>query len=166
MDTAQQKRAIIALSVMVPAVILCLWTGKRIFYSLSPSLGYRLFWLTPVNSGQEIQLGDYVLFPAPKVYSQLAGINLPDSAKAMKRVKCKDGQTLTVQGLQFFCDNVFIGMAKEKTISGRPLTLFVFNGVIPGDKLFVMGNHRDSYDSRYMGFIDRNAVEATGTPLL
>ena len=165
-DDAQKKRAIIALAVMVPAVILCLWTGKRIFYSLSPSLGYKLFWLTPVKSGQEIQPGDYVLFPAPKVYSQLAGINLPDSAKAMKRVKCKDGQTLTVQGRNFFCDNIFIGQAKEKTISGKPLTLFVFNGVIPDGKLFVMGNHRDSYDSRYMGFIDRNSVEAIGTPLL
>jgi type IV secretory pathway protease TraF len=32
--------------------------------------------------------------------------------------------------------------------------------------LFVMGNHRNSYDSRYMGFIDRNSVEAIGTPLL
>jgi len=165
-DDAQKKRAMIALAVMVPAVILCLWTGKRIFYSISPSLSYKLFWLTPVKSGQEIQLGDYVLFPAPKAYSQLAGINLHDSAKAMKQLKCKDGQTLTVQGLQFFCDNIFIGMAKEKTLSGRPLTLFVFNGVIPDGKLFVMGSHRDSYDSRYMGFIDRNSVEATGTPLL
>jgi len=165
-DEAQKKRAIIALAVMVPVVILGLWTGKKIFYSISPSLGYKLFWLTPVKSGQEIQLGDYVLFPAPKIYSQLAGINLHDSAKAMKRLKCKDGQTLTVQGLQFFCDNIFIGLAKEKTLSGKPLTLFVFNGDIPDGKLFVMGSHRDSYDSRYMGFIDRKSVEATGTPLL
>ena len=162
----EQKRAIIALAVMVPVIILCLWTGRRIFYSLSPSLGYKLFWLTPVKSGQDIQIGNYILFPAPKVFSQLAGINLYDSAKAMKQLKCKGGQTLTVKGRDFFCDNIFIGVAKEKTLSGKPLTLFVFNGVIPDGKLFVMGNHRDSYDSRYMGFIDRTSVEATGTPLL
>ncbi|MEN6317915.1 MAG: S26 family signal peptidase [Syntrophaceae bacterium] len=166
MSIDEQKRAIIALAVMIPVVILCLWTGKKIFYSLSPSLGYRLFWLTPVTSGQEIQIGEYVLFPAPKVFSQLAGIKLPDSATAMKRLMCKNGQTLTVKDRDFFCDNNFIGAAKEKTLLGKPLPLFVYNGVIPDGKLFVMGNHRDSFDSRYIGFIDRTSVEATGTPLL
>jgi signal peptidase I/conjugal transfer pilin signal peptidase TrbI len=166
MNFSLTQRAVIALSIMLPFVILCLVTSRRIFYSLTPSLPYTLFWLSPVNAGQEIDLGTYIMFTAPKSYSVLAGVNLHDSAKAMKQVRCKEGQTLIVRERKFFCDNFFIGEAKEKTRSGLPLAEFVFNGVIPHGKLFVMGSHRDSYDSRYIGFIERAAVEATGTPLI
>jgi conjugal transfer pilin signal peptidase TrbI len=176
MELSKKKSTVIALMITIPTVMIFWGTASRICYSMTPSLPYRLFWVTPLRTGQEINVGEYVVFPSPKTYSQLAAVNFPDilkntyllffSVKAIKQVKCKEGQTLAVQGKKFFCDGVFIGEAKEKTLSGLPLTAFEFNGVIPGGKMFVMGSHRDSYDSRYIGFIDRSAVKSTGTPLL
>jgi len=42
----------------------------------------------------------------------------------------------------------------------------VFNGKVPEGTLFVSGQHRDSFDSRYWGFLDRKKVEAIAHPLL
>ncbi|EAL3751808.1 S26 family signal peptidase, partial [Campylobacter coli] len=36
---------------------------------------------------------------------------------------------------------------------------FIFNGVIPKDKFFVMGTHPRSFDSRYWGFVDRKDIK-------
>ena len=166
MKPGEIKRAMVALSVLVTITLLSHWAAGRIFYAVSPSLNHRLFWLTPVKTGQIIEVETYVVFPTPKEYSQMAGVHFAASTKAMKQVKCKGGQMLTVQGGKFFCDSIFIGEAKERSLSGKPLRLFLFNGVVPGGKLFVMGAHKDSYDSRYMGFIDRSTVETTGTPLM
>lgn len=164
---SMKKRALLALIIMLPAVWLHFWAASKLFYSLSPSLGYKLFWTTPISQNDEIKPGDYVVFPAPvKEYNRLASMNLSESTKAMKQVKCISGQKLTVQGVNYYCDSVLLGTAKPTTLSGKPLSQFVYDGNIPEGKLFVMGTHRDSFDSRYLGFIDKNTVIATGTPLM
>ena len=43
-------------------------------------------------------------------------------------------------------------MAKLITLKGTTLPLFVFNGKVPDGKLFVSGQHRDSFDSAIGAF--------------
>ena len=50
-----------------------------------------------------------------------------------------------------------------KDIFGKPLPVYQFtNGVIPQGKYFVSGLgplHRDSYDSRYLGYVDKSRIK-------
>jgi type IV secretory pathway protease TraF len=57
-------------------------------------------------------------------------------------------------------------MAKVITLKGATLPMFVFNGKVPDGMLFVSGQHKDSFDSRYWGFLEQRRVEAIATPLL
>lgn len=76
-----------------------------------------------------------------------------------KYVRCKEGQTLSVKGLKYYCNNVFLGEAKRTDKDGNKVEQFIFNGVIPKDKFFVMGTHPRSFDSRYWGFVDRKDIK-------
>ena len=42
---------------------------------------------------------------------------------------------------------------------------FAFNGKIPSDFMFVMGEHKDSYDSRYFGLKEKSRVRAKLYPI-
>ncbi|NDJ27688.1 S26 family signal peptidase [Campylobacter sp. MIT 12-8780] len=76
-----------------------------------------------------------------------------------KYVRCKDGDMLSVKGLEYFCNGKLIGVAKTKDKNGKEVKPFVFDGIIPQGKYFVMGTHERSYDSRYWGFVDKNLIQ-------
>lgn len=76
----------------------------------------------------------------------------------VKYVKCLPGEYLQVKGLDFYCNGEFIGTAKTKDSKGFPVEPFVYNDVIPDNHYFVMGIHKDSYDSRYWGFVEKESV--------
>lgn len=80
--------------------------------------------------------------------------------KVTKKVGCVGGDLLEVRnGNAFFCNHILIGHAKSTTKDGRPLKMFVYNGIIPEGKLFAFGMNKDSYDSRYYGFVDMSDVQ-------
>jgi len=80
--------------------------------------------------------------------------------KVTKKVGCVAGDLLEVRkGNAFFCNHVLIGHAKDKTKDGQPLNVFLFNGTVPEGKLFAFGTNKDSYDSRYFGFVDVAKVQ-------
>ena len=72
----------------------------------------------------------------------------------VKRVACVSGEQLTHSGRDFYCNGEFLARAKAWDKKGNPATLFDFNGIIPREKYFALGEHGDSYDSRYWGFVD------------
>jgi len=41
----------------------------------------------------------------------------------------------------------------------KPMKSFVYDGVIPVGKAFVYGGNKDSFDSRYWGFIDLSTAQ-------
>jgi len=73
-----------------------------------------------------------------------------------KRVGCIEGQRLENRDLHFICDGIFIAKAKTVSIKGTTLTPFEFNGVVPKNKVFLIGDHPDSFDSRYWGFAEKS----------
>ena len=143
-------------------VVLVLLIGMlipgRICITLTPSLNKRVFWLS--YNVENIQRNDYVLFSldtgrlSPDV-SIPDEVRKGDEVRAMKRVACVSGDLLNVVGQDYYCNNTFIGRSKLLSIKGEKLTPFIYNGIVPEGFVFLTGDHPDSYDSRYYGFIDR-----------
>lgn len=118
------------------------------------SLTHRVFWRSDNPALiKTVHTGNYVIFrhfvPAP----------LNRVTQLIKRVGCSSGEVLAVDAQDdYFCNGRYLGRAKHKTLRGEPLTPFRYNGVVPPEMLFLIGDHRDSYDSRYMGFIETKDI--------
>ena len=84
----------------------------------------------------------------------------------IKKVGCLSGEQLTMDAANhFFCNGRLLGQALEADSKGRPLPQFSFNGTVPADKLFMVGTHPRSYDSKYYGFIDVYEISHQALPL-
>lgn len=135
---------------------------SRIMVTTTPSLRYRIFYISSIMPGQlpSIRKNDYVIV---KTSSPFVHEGRPFDMT--KRVACISGERLRVIGKKYYCGDVFLGEAKERSLKGEPLPLFKFNGTIPTEALFLMGDHQDSFDSRYLGFIKVKDVNAIAYPL-
>ena len=100
-------------------------------------------------AGDDFKRGDKVEFPLP----------VAAAFTSVKVIYGLEGQTITTQGQDVFLDGKYVATAKTHSLKGRPLTI-TKGGVIPKGKAFVLGSHRDSYDSRYeeIGFIPLASV--------
>jgi type IV secretory pathway protease TraF len=77
----------------------------------------------------------------------------------LKKVVCDEGDILTVDNdKRFFCNGVYVGKAKDRALDGSALTNFVWNGPVPPGMILAMGEHKDSYDGRYYGFVQKTSV--------
>ncbi|AII15528.1 conjugal transfer peptidase TraF (plasmid) [Campylobacter iguaniorum] len=81
------------------------------------------------------------------------------ASKFGKIIMCEGGDKLSTQGLDYYCNNKFIGTAKTTDKNGKPVSPFIYNGEIPQGSFFVMGTHERSYDSRYWGFVNEDQIQ-------
>jgi len=137
------------------------WLCSRLAFAISPSVSHRLFLLE--RSGRVPRKGDYVIFSFASPLLESG-----KRQRLIKQVACEPGDTLKVdiRNRFFYCNGNYLGMAKVITLKGKTLPLFVYNGQVPEGMLFVSGQHKDSFDSRYWGFLDQQEVEAITNPLL
>lgn len=77
-----------------------------------------------------------------------------------KKVVGVEGDVVSVKGREIFINGVSVAVAKEYSLAGKPLAVNSFQGVIPPYKFFYIGEHPDSFDSRYQmaGFGDTRDV--------
>lgn len=139
--------------VLVSATLIGLWLFMLFHLKVSwtPSLSERVFWLeAPVD----LKSGDVVVFRRKDRATRGNNLDL------LKRVACVEGDLLQVRNRSYFCNGRFLGAAKETALSGEPVANFIFSGTVPTGRIFVMGDHKDSYDSRYYGFIDKREIKA------
>ncbi|WP_187648650.1 signal peptidase I [Nitrosophilus labii] len=129
--------------------------GKHygIGFIISPSLNkdfivYTKNWKDKVSDGSII----YFKFPHDTPYYK-------KDMNFGKMVMCKEGETLEVKGLEYYCDGKYIGKALTHDKEGKPVKNFIFNGKIPDGNYFVMGTHQRSYDSRYWGFVPEEKIK-------
>ncbi len=136
----------------------------RLFITLTPSIKYRLLWLT--SDVKNVGTGDYVVFLLNK--KKLQGLSLPTELaededgiiSAVKRIGCDEGEVLSREGeagRDFFCGERFLGRAKEKTHKGVPLEPALVQGTIPPGMAFMVGDNVDSFDSRYFGLVSKES---------
>ena len=130
--------------------------------TLTPSLEYRVFFLKRFFAPAEITRGRYVMFDLPDNFADLVSEkNLP----VIKEVVGIEGDRLEVFGMSFFCNGMPIGKAKQYSLKGERIEHFTESTVIPEGKLFVVGQHKDSLDSKYFGFLDKRQVLAIAYPI-
>jgi hypothetical protein len=141
----------IALTLMVggPLALGVSYLYDRLNITVSESLDHRIFWVTDDRPGP----GDYASF---ELVHPLAG---PEPVLISKQLRCWSGDVLTQENRRFFCNGEFLGEAKSESLTGKPLPLFEFAGIIPEGKAFAYGTHKDSFDSRYWGFVELSAAK-------
>ena len=139
------------------------WLPGRITVATSGSLDHRVFFLLPAPA--KVELGYYLVFRRQHLSQVQQGLRA-DHDQMIKKVGCLPGEQLTMdEANYFFCNGRLLGQALEADSKGRPLPLFSFNGTVPAGKLFMIGTHPRSYDSKYYGFIDVHEISHQALPL-
>jgi len=154
------KRIAVSLAA-ISALVFGLLLPERIVVAVSPSLDHRVFVVARGFTPDEIRKGDYVVFTVRSRY-----IKSGKPSRLLKKVSCVSGEKLETRARQYYCDGEYLGTAKWYSLNGEPVDSFVYSGTVPEGKLFVTGRHVDSFDSRYLGFIERRNVEGIAHPLL
>ena len=100
-----------------------------------------------------------------------------------KKIVCSPGDILTITADSYFCNDEYLGRAKRMSKTGIPVVPFnpckektenskvitedskpidasVCKYTIPPKHYFVMGDHKDSYDSRYFGLVHEENIKA------
>lgn len=137
-----------------------LFIHYKIAVPLTPSLKYTIFYLREIK-GDEIMPGNYVRFTLN--HPTISSLKFK---KTIKKAVCVGGQELTVVHKDYYCNGVYLGTAKEYSLKGEMVDNFKYNGIIPAGSLFVMGHSKNSFDSRYFGFIRMTDVEKVAIPLI
>jgi signal peptidase I len=107
-----------------------------------------------------IRSGEYV------TYDQYAPKPVDGVVRLIKRVGCGPGELLSTDANgYYYCNGRYLAAAKRE-VAGKPITPFLFNGIVPRGELFVIGDAAGSYDSRVYGFIDRNRIKGVAWALL
>jgi len=133
---------------------------EKLAFSPTNSVGHRFFFILG-KATDNLEKGDYVLFP---LYTKIRPNCWP--CTVVKKIGCVGGDLLAVNQRNFFCNGEYIGTAKAYSKKGSPVMAFNYNGIVPAGKLFMMGTCKDSYDSRYIGFIDKKIIERLVAPII
>jgi len=149
---------------LVIFIAMLIFTGgeisSRLVFSLTTSDNYRLFYKTSFDN--KPVLGEFYVFK-PKLNKFLKRAKKAYKTIALiKKASCLYPSVLKVKGYKFFCDNKLIAIAK-KTYHNKynkvvPLSHFKYNGQVPKGKIFFTGSNKNSYDSRYFGFVDKRRI--------
>src|SRR5208337_3917647 len=139
----------------------------------TPSLNKRIFFIIKSKQIEKLKKGDYVMFsllkskPENDLPAKLVRmIKAKGENSEIKKIGCVAGEELKNIGNEFYCKNKLIAKAKEYSLGGEKLKKFEFSGKVPEGNMFLVGDHVDSYDSRYFGFIKTKDIIATLCPLL
>ncbi len=143
--------ALVAAGMIIPS---------RFAVSITPSTEHRIFFLKKGPQIRELKKGVYVLFQLRPEY-----VDHGTPHRVIKRITCAGGEELNAVGRNFYCNGREIAVAKDLSLKGEELPRFLYNGKIPSDAVFVTGQHRDSFDSRYFGFVRKTEVKAVAYPL-
>ncbi len=134
-------------------------SGARILFNVSGSLPYHLFFAvrnSEIICGQK-SIGFFQL-NVENPYWDFGTVF------AKRFVGCP-GDVLTTKGREFYINGSCVGVASETDSRGYLVKSFKFSGEIPKNTYFVLGDGKDSYDSRYWGFVKKSWIVGRGFPL-
>lgn len=155
------KKFVIFIVIIMFSVMVSWIYERNLIITLTPSLDHRIF-LKKTFEGKQLSLekGDYVMFSLKHDKHALPEYRL------LKKVACVEGEVLKVTPeKKYYCNNKYLCKAKDRSLKGEKLDNFVFNGKIPVGSIFVMGHHKDSYDSRYFGLVPKGILKLVAYPI-
>lgn len=148
--TPLKKTPWFALPIIAFCIGLVAYTLSNIQIVMTDSIEATIVW----PSDRTPKLGDFVTF---KLTNKV--IPTPDhTVQVTKILSCNERQELQKNEGKWTCDGRFIGNSRDKAINGDQLEQFSFNGYVPKGKAFLTGTHKNSFDSRYWGFVDINSL--------
>lgn len=115
--------------------------------------------------------GDYVAFTPPPKALEGRGetikneFRVPGLSAFAKRIMAVQGDQITIKDGRLFINQSYVA---DLTLLERlhvKKNAFDKDEVVPKNQLFVMGTEDRSYDSRYWGYVDRQAVVAKIVPI-
>ncbi len=136
------KRIYLGLCGMAFTIVVGMWISTAYCYymvNLSHSLPGKLY---VVRKGGQIKQGDLV------AYRWHGGAHYPAGTTFIKQLVGMPGDAVKRRGMAVFVNDVYIGIAKQKSQAGVPLTPAA-EGVIPKGEYFMATPSPDSLDSRY-----------------
>jgi signal peptidase I/conjugal transfer pilin signal peptidase TrbI len=157
------KVVVVLLFLAIPGFIL----PSKLVFSFGDSVKYKLFWKLPQD---ELSYDDYVVVKMPKEDPFAKGVNI------VKKAGCLAGDELLVKGKDYYCvrngEAVYLGTAKERARNGMKVDQFNPCGggnecrvKVPEKHVFVIGDHKDSYDSRYLGWVSYERIITVAKPI-
>lgn len=160
--TIRDKKSVFCLVVAIMVLAYIGYTvPQKALLAFTDSVGYRLFYYRNHVKPDSLGNGDFVVFPVCSSY-------IPDCnpCNVIKKIGCAEGQHLySTKTGAYFCEGRFLGVAKTKSKRGVAVDAFQFNGIVPANQFFATGGHKDSYDSRYFGFVDKGRVTGQAIPI-
>ncbi|MFZ5572891.1 MAG: S26 family signal peptidase [Thermodesulfobacteriota bacterium] len=134
---------------------------ERIAFSKTHSLKYRFFYYKDRFARNELTTGRFVIL---SIDSAIAESCRP--CRVVKKIGCDEGERLSTTDFgDFYCGDRYLGHAKSHSKKGTPVEKFDYTGIIPEGAFFAIGSCPDSFDSRYIGFLEKGKVEAIAIPL-
>lgn len=118
--------------------------------NLTPSIDKGIYWVMP---GSPVTKGDDVAFHYQGTFFE-KGIEL------LKHCVAMEGDTIERRGNQVFVNQFATpAMLKPTSLQGKALIPGP-TGVVPTAHFYVLGDHKDSFDSRYtyVGFVHQDQV--------
>ena len=151
-----------ALVVIVP-LLLIYWLGSPVSLGYDPQdercLPNVRFSLLVNHAPAEIHDGDMIFFSKPRGLFEYVAEEM-----IMKVVAGVPGDHLTIKkgGVQINGKIVVNGFPLAEPFYHHPMQYFEKDEVIPKGKIFMIGTHRLSDDSRYWGYLDTSYVRGKG----
>ena len=152
------KKIVRNLVILAIAGALAAMVPRHFSVSKTASVNYRVFFLNIY--ADKFPRDQYIVFRLPsdcKYY--------PDKV-LVKRVVAVPGDVMTMDGESFFLNGKYLTKGKGFTLKGEPLPAKRLEGEIPAGKVFVLGEKKDSYDSRYFGLVDKSQIMGTAYGIL
>ena len=131
------------------------------------------------NASASVPIGFYRLASRPPLRGALAVIRLPDPFRTLAETRgylrartllikpvaagggdivCRDGLVITINGRA-------VAHGKAADALGRPLPVWSGCVILSADRVFVLSEDPDSFDSRYFGPVERHHVLGTAVPV-
>ena len=114
-------------------------------------------------SKRQPDLGEIAVIRPPewvKIYGSARGY-LPLQTPLLKPVRAIESAVVCRFGRYVFIDGKLVARAKYLDTKHRMLPVWKGCRTLKSDEIFVLGTHRDSFDSRYFGPVDRDQVLGT-----
>lgn len=154
--------------VLAIAVLLLRVTGYRVGVDVQRLIGQpacmpSLVYLWSKHDGNPPRHGDFIVASMPKT---VFGVGAREGDRIVKLVKGIPGDRVRIQGTELWINGEHTDrMWLAKSLPGKTVGDYDVDVVLGEKEFFVMGTTQESFDSRYWGPINRDAIIGKARPL-
>lgn len=136
----------------------------RLVWNASASAPVGLWRIHP---GVRLRTGDMVLAHTPASVRDLAAARryVPANVPLVKRIAARDGDEVCAIGAMMFVNGRPVGKRLARDSHSRPLSWWTGCEALRDGRLLLLMDNPASFDGRYFGPVDEDAIIGKATPL-